>query len=212
MATLAVALTSCGPSVLSYKKGTPSGARAKFESRACQLESHLRIPATETQFYLIDGRRSYALLVLDEHAVGQELENYFKDEQGHHFAIRIRHRAWQYSFPDERGAAGTLAYYENSFSPVPHDDGYSISGTPLGSCTLESVALPDTGQPDETSCAERVCVPGATQACTGKGACNGGQACLKDGSGWGSCECEDATPEAPAPEAEAEGIEEDLSD
>jgi hypothetical protein len=33
------------------------------------------------------------------------------------------------------------------------------------------------------------CVPGATQACVGPGACTGGQACLPDGSGFGPCNC-----------------------
>jgi hypothetical protein len=41
----------------------------------------------------------------------------------------------------------------------------------------------------------RACVPGSTQRCVGPGACEGGQACLKDGSGYGSCEC------APTPSA-----------
>jgi hypothetical protein len=35
----------------------------------------------------------------------------------------------------------------------------------------------------------RACVPGATQACVGVGACSGGQACLPDGSAFGPCEC-----------------------
>jgi len=34
-----------------------------------------------------------------------------------------------------------------------------------------------------------LCVPGATQACVGPGACRGGQACLPDGSGFGPCDC-----------------------
>jgi hypothetical protein len=35
----------------------------------------------------------------------------------------------------------------------------------------------------------RVCVPGATQACLGPGACSGAQACLRDASGYGPCDC-----------------------
>lgn len=35
----------------------------------------------------------------------------------------------------------------------------------------------------------RACVPGATQACVGVGACSGGQACLPDGSAFGPCDC-----------------------
>jgi hypothetical protein len=36
---------------------------------------------------------------------------------------------------------------------------------------------------------ERVCIPGETQACLGPGACSGAQACLRDGSGYGICDC-----------------------
>lgn len=43
------------------------------------------------------------------------------------------------------------------------------------------------------------CVPGATQACVGAGGCSGGQACLKDGSGFGPCDCGPAPAAAAAP-------------
>lgn len=33
------------------------------------------------------------------------------------------------------------------------------------------------------------CVPGATQLCVGPGACQGGQVCAADGSGFGPCDC-----------------------
>lgn len=36
---------------------------------------------------------------------------------------------------------------------------------------------------------KNVCVPGATQACIGPGACEGGQSCLPDSSGFGPCDC-----------------------
>jgi hypothetical protein len=35
----------------------------------------------------------------------------------------------------------------------------------------------------------RVCTPGSTQACVGPAACNGGQSCAFDGSGWSPCDC-----------------------
>jgi hypothetical protein len=35
----------------------------------------------------------------------------------------------------------------------------------------------------------KVCDPGATQVCVGTGACQGGQRCLADGSGFGPCDC-----------------------
>ena len=34
-----------------------------------------------------------------------------------------------------------------------------------------------------------VCVPGATQACTGPAGCSGGQACNADGTGYDACNC-----------------------
>ncbi|MGC4064384.1 MAG: hypothetical protein QM784_07020 [Polyangiaceae bacterium] len=36
-----------------------------------------------------------------------------------------------------------------------------------------------------------VCRPGETQRCVGPAACEGGQACLPDGSGFGICDCGD---------------------
>jgi hypothetical protein len=53
----------------------------------------------------------------------------------------------------------------------------------LGDALASSPAKPDTQAP------ARACVPGATQVCVGPGACSGGQACLKDGSGFGACNC-----------------------
>jgi len=37
--------------------------------------------------------------------------------------------------------------------------------------------------------AAKVCTPGITQRCFGPGACEGAQACLPDGTGWGPCDC-----------------------
>ena len=42
------------------------------------------------------------------------------------------------------------------------------------------------------------CTKGATQTCVGPGACQGGQVCLADGSGFGSCDC-GTVPPASAP-------------
>jgi hypothetical protein len=49
---------------------------------------------------------------------------------------------------------------------------------------------------------ERVCTPGVTQRCHGPGACDGAQACLPDGSGFGPCDCGSDTPD---PDAEPDG-------
>lgn len=37
--------------------------------------------------------------------------------------------------------------------------------------------------------ASAACTKGSTQACVGPGACQGGQVCLADGSGYGPCDC-----------------------
>lgn len=57
--------------------------------------------------------------------------------------------------------------------------------------TAELPAAPLTGGGAARQAAPpvRACVPGATQACTGPGACAGGQACLPDGSAYGPCDC-----------------------
>jgi hypothetical protein len=61
----------------------------------------------------------------------------------------------------------------------------------------------DSQQPQPAAAAPasppaRACIPGATQACVGAGACPGGQSCLADGSGYSPCLCA-----APAPAADA---------
>jgi len=43
------------------------------------------------------------------------------------------------------------------------------------------------------------CVPGATQACVGPGACRGGQPCLPDGTAFGPCDCGPGIPGTPTP-------------
>jgi hypothetical protein len=47
----------------------------------------------------------------------------------------------------------------------------------------------------------KVCTTGETRSCVGAGDCKGGQACLPDGSGFGSCDC--AASAAPAEAAPA---------
>jgi hypothetical protein len=44
----------------------------------------------------------------------------------------------------------------------------------------------------------QACIPGETQRCVGPGACEGGQACLPDGSGFGPCDCGSEAPDAGA--------------
>jgi hypothetical protein len=66
----------------------------------------------------------------------------------------------------------------------------------------ETRSSPDGGQPLEPL---RRCVPGATQACVGPGACAGAQACLPGGSGFTPCDCSAPPPaDGGAPPASAD--------
>jgi hypothetical protein len=76
-----------------------------------------------------------------------------------------------------------------------------VCGAPKSAASSEASAAP--APPSRPPC-----VPGSTQACTGVGACAGGQVCRPDGAGFGPCECGTASPtgadagaEATAPDA-----------
>jgi hypothetical protein len=60
-------------------------------------------------------------------------------------------------------------------------------GTAPGSSAPASLPAPAPASPPRS-----VCRPGETQRCVGPGACEGGQACLADGSGFGICDCGDS--------------------
>lgn len=55
--------------------------------------------------------------------------------------------------------------------------------------------------PTPHATASMVCRPGETQRCVGPGACDGGQSCREDGSGFGPCDCgtNQPAPLSPAP-------------
>jgi hypothetical protein len=53
-------------------------------------------------------------------------------------------------------------------------------------------ATPVASAPAPALAVARSCVPGATQACLGPGACSGAQACRDDGEGFLPCDCGDA--------------------
>jgi len=57
------------------------------------------------------------------------------------------------------------------------------------------VALPP--RTDQPVAPAAVCVPGASQLCVGPAACQGGQVCLADGSGFGQCDCGSTASPAP---------------
>ena len=60
---------------------------------------------------------------------------------------------------------------------------------PEASASAVAPAASAAAAPAVVVASARACVPGATQACVGPGACSGGQSCLPDGSGFGPCDC-----------------------
>jgi hypothetical protein len=66
----------------------------------------------------------------------------------------------------------------------PYEKAYHTSNVHLVCTDLGSDVLLDVGTKKGAGCTK-----GETRACVGAGACKGGQACLPDGSGFGSCDC-----------------------
>lgn len=137
----AVFCVGCGVSgALAYREGAPREFHAEFAAKGCNVESHLRLPAHSTKFYLINGRTSFAWLAVDSAYEGVEVENYHKDAAGHHFTLVDRIRAWQYDIPDEVGATGSMRYFEHRpIRTTRIGGGLQVNETPVGSCELTYV-------------------------------------------------------------------------
>jgi hypothetical protein len=82
------------------------------------------------------------------------------------------------------------------FERAYHTSRVHLVCTDAGADVLTGVKDDTTSQPQASSCSK-----GETRACVGPGACQGGQACLPDRSGFGSCDCGPAQTEAAAPAA-----------
>lgn len=67
-------------------------------------------------------------------------------------------------------------------APLTHDE------QSAGTAPQKPAPRPAT-TPSEAEKPHLACTPGSTQKCFGAGACEGGQACLPDGSGFGPCDC-----------------------
>jgi hypothetical protein len=198
-----------------HEGGMPTSPVAQFSAPNCEVHTQAGVSAAEANFFMIDGRRAFSLLVLDQRGKGAEIENYWKDEEGHHFVGNTQNGpAWHYLIPDKRGESGKLISY-TTYALKPAGDHHFIEGVPTQECELKFLAA-EPWQPPENSEAHsaapaapppppppaaepvRACVPGETRECVGAGACRGGHACLPDGSGFSACDCgSTATPQAP---------------
>lgn len=59
----------------------------------------------------------------------------------------------------------------------------------------------DEAEPAPVLTPNRSCTPGTTQKCVGPGACEGGQVCAADASGFGVCDCGDRSSDTSPAEA-----------
>lgn len=84
------------------------------------------------------------------------------------------------------------------FERAYHTSRLHLKCTDDGANVLLSVGSDSAEKPKSSPS----CATGETRTCVGPGACKGGQACLPDGSGFGSCDCGSASPPLPT---EAEG-------
>jgi hypothetical protein len=62
-------------------------------------------------------------------------------------------------------------------------------GNARHSCSPIAPEFPETTRSARELPAGKVCIPGATQACLGPGACHGAQPCLENGEAYGACDC-----------------------
>jgi hypothetical protein len=104
------------------------------------------------------------------------------------------HANWEGELTVECGRALPALRLQRSADAVP------AAGENAGRTTDKEPGLPSSssGGPSTPS-SERVCVPGVTQACLGPGACNGAQACLETGLGFGTCDCGRVVPDQGKP-------------
>jgi hypothetical protein len=70
----------------------------------------------------------------------------------------------------------------------------------MGGAPAPSTAAP-AAAPAPSAAKPAICAPGSTQPCTGSAACQGGQSCREDGTGYTPCDCGTAAAPSAAPAA-----------
>ena len=86
---------------------------------------------------------------------------------------------------------GGIAYRRADAAPPPAATASAANSAPAVVAAAASAAP------------ARACIPGATQACLGPGACQGAQACREDASGFLPCDCGTSGPSGSAGAAPA---------
>jgi hypothetical protein len=84
--------------------------------------------------------------------------------------------------------------HEYQLSGVAYRSAADVPPAAPPSAAAPPASPPPASTPSAAVAPPRVCVPGATQACLGPGACSGAQACRDDASGYLPCDCGSAAP------------------
>jgi len=87
------------------------------------------------------------------------------------------------------------------FEKAYHTSRLHLACTNDGADVLLSMDKPAAEPAKPAAAAAPACSAGETRTCVGAGACQGGQACLPDGKGFGTCDCGSAAPPPAATEA-----------
>jgi hypothetical protein len=98
----------------------------------------------------------------------------------------------RYAMNDLRNKAAAMgANYVQHDSPSLGQSG-SNGSTTTSTATVSGTAYSCARKRSDSETVAQTkpaCVKGITQSCVGPGGCQGGQACLQDGSGFSSCDC-----------------------
>lgn len=194
-----------------HSKGPPPNTAATFIAPNCSaVPAGTPVPGVAERFYLArSATGKLDLFELDARGKGKRLENYWQDEQGHHWNYFIRGKdAYAFLIPDDQKAVGWRYVYPKGTYRVqgPESGAFRIVGQHSAECPMipidqngQPLVAPPAGPPvadagaeaavEEPEEDEQICVPGTTQECYGPGACKGGQSCLDDGSGFSDCDC-----------------------
>lgn len=82
------------------------------------------------------------------------------------------------------------AYHTSRLHIVCNDEGANVL------LSVDSSSEPKRSSSDAAAKPSKACVAGQTRECVGTAACKGGQACLRDGSGYTGCDCGPASSNA----------------
>ncbi len=217
MGAIALVASACVPAGTRVYRNTENAPTlVTFQAEECTLPSGLRdLKLDEVELRMAQGLRDYSLLVLDAEGGGLEVGDHQLESGNHIFTYRLPNTAWRVVVPDERGADARIEYWRGVGPNNP------LNAPPDKTCELKAISVAEPEEmagtepndPAEEGSssdapADATCTPGTTQRCVGSGACDGGQSCREDGSGYTPCDCGSNSPTT-GPKAEGPRTNED---